>query len=203
MDARGRADAVGQGSSQRSKQGVSQLGSPEWRAQLRDELSIELAGSGVMVEDVAVFPAGRRRLVRVTVARDISALDPADETTPVEPVTLDEIADVTRMLSATLDATEAMAQTPYTLEVSSPGVDQPLVTPAQLRRNVGRLVAVDLHEGAPVQGRLVGVGAEGIRLDGDRDTVVPFEAVARARVHVEFSRPDATPGAGPAAGKDS
>lgn len=202
MDTQG-ADAVGQGSSQRSKPGASRVGSPEWRAQMRHELSGELAGSGVVVEDVAVFPAGRRRLVRVTVARDISFLDPADETSSIEPVTLDEIADVTRVLSATLDVTEAMAQTPYTLEVSSPGVDQALVTPAQLRRNVGRLVVLDRHEGAPVQGRLVGVGAEGIRLDGDPDTVVPFEAVALARVQVEFSRPDAGPAAGPAAGKDS
>ena len=47
-------------------------------------------------------------------------------------VTLDDIADATREVSRVLDDTDAMGEQPYTLEVTSPGVDRPLTLPAPL-----------------------------------------------------------------------
>lgn len=170
---------------------------------LTQQVTQALQGSGVVVDEVVVQQAGRRRLVRVFVARDVEGLDPDDATSVVEPLTLDEIAGATRAVSDTLDASEAMGSGPYTLEVSSPGVDRPLGSPAQFRRNVGRLLTVGLTDGAPVTGRLVRVDADGVRLAGVRatdgapgraPTEDPLElgwpTIERATVQVEFSRPD-------------
>src|SRR5439155_892857 len=73
--------------------------------------------------------ARRRRLLRVVVDADGG-------------VDLDNIALVSREASARLDDTGAMGEAPYTLEVSSPGVDRPLTQPRHWRRAVGRLVRV-------------------------------------------------------------
>ncbi|HSP59653.1 MAG TPA: ribosome maturation factor RimP [Ornithinimicrobium sp.] len=170
---------------------------------LTQQVAETLQGSGVVVDEVVVQQAGRRRLVRVFVARDVDGLDPDDGTSTVEPLTLDEIAEATRAVSDTLDASDAMGNGPYTLEVSSPGVDRPLGSPAQFRRNVGRLLTVSRTDGAPVTGRLVRVDADGVRLedlragDGTSGREHPqdgleldWPTIERAAVQVEFSRPD-------------
>lgn len=164
---------------------------------LTQQVSSSLAGSGVVVDDLTVQPAGRRRLVRVFVARDVSSLAAEDTSSAVEPLSLDEIADATRRVSEALDGSDTMGEAPYTLEVSSVGVDRPLSSREHFRRNVGRLLTVDRAGDAPaVTGRLVDVRADGVALrvegasaDAGR-TDIPWEDVTRATVQVEFSRPD-------------
>lgn len=158
-------------------------------ATIRQEVGAALRGSGVDVEDVAIHPAGRRRLVRVTVARDLTDLDPTDQESPVEPATLDEVAEATRTVGDVLDASDVMGSAPYTLEVSTPGVDRPLTSPAQFRRNVGRLLEVRFADDTTSTARLVAAGPDGIRLESDPDRTIPLDQVDRALVQVEFTRP--------------
>src|SRR3954468_24237916 len=81
-----------------------------------------VAGAGYDLEELVVTPAGRRSVVRVVVDRD-------------EGVTLDDIADVSRAVSAALDDNDGdLGPTPYVLEVTSPGVDRPLTDPRHWRR---------------------------------------------------------------------
>ena len=91
---------------------------------IRPAVEGPLARLGLLVEDVAVTPAGKRRLVRVWIDRDVEAS--GDSTSPTPPLSLDEVADATRVVSEALDETDAMGEQPYTLEVTSPGVDRPL-----------------------------------------------------------------------------
>lgn len=161
---------------------------------IQDAAGAALEGSGVVVEDVAVHPAGKRRLVRIGVARDVSALPADDTTSPVEPLTLDEVAEASRAVGAALDDGDAMGAAPYTLEVTSLGVDHPLTTPAQFRRNVGRLVRVTLAgdgEADPVEGRVVAAGPDGIQLGDDvpeGQRLLPYDRISVGRVQVEFTR---------------
>lgn len=149
-----------------------------------------LAGSGVVVDEVSVQPAGRRRLVRVFLARDVADLPADDATSTVEPLTLDEVADATRTVSDALDADDAMGEAPYTLEVSSAGLDRPLVTAEQFRRNVGRLVTLTLSEGGTTTDRLTAVQDGTLTLAGDPHTPVRLDQVTKALVQVEFNRTD-------------
>ncbi|WP_122261543.1 ribosome maturation factor RimP [Ornithinimicrobium cerasi] len=151
-----------------------------------------LRGTGVVVDDATVQQAGRRRLVRVFLARDLSGLAADDVASPVDPLSLDEIAEATRAVSAGLDEAGVMGEAPYTLEVSSPGVDRPLLRRDHFRRNVGRLVTVTTAGGPELSGRVSGVGDGGVRLllDTHEETELPWADVVRGVVQVEFSRPE-------------
>ncbi len=146
----------------------------------REELVETLAGplreSGYDLEAVEVTPAGRRRLLRVAVDKDGG-------------VTMDEIAEATKAVSRMLDDSEVMGEQPYTLEVTSPGIDRPLTLPRHWRRNLDRLVAVQLVDGGKLTGRVVGSDEQQVTLEtagGKR--VVAIDDVAKALVQVEFNR---------------
>jgi ribosome maturation factor RimP len=150
---------------------------------------------GLVVEDVAVSQAGKRRQVRVLVDSDIAGLDPADTTSAVPALSLDTVADATRAVSDTLDADDVMGAEPYVLEVSSPGVGRALTSRDQLRRQVGRLVEVQHADGAET-GRLVEVGTDTLTLDvpatkkqAARTVNLDLDRVHRGTVQVEFNRP--------------
>ena len=145
--------------------------------QLRERLTPVVATAGYDLEDIVVSPAGKRRLVRITVDKDGG-------------VTLDECAEVSREVSAALDAADdVIGQQPYTLEVSSPGVSRPLTEPRHWRRSAGRLVKVTLADGSGVTGRVVasGDGSAQLDVDGSRREV-ELADVVRAVVQVELNR---------------
>lgn len=153
-----------------------------------------LAGTEVVVDAVEVQQAGRRRLVRIFLARDVSELPDDDATSPVEPLTLDEVAEATRAVSDALDPSDVMGEHPYTLEVSSAGLDRPLTTRDQFRRNVGRLVKITSTDGTTTTDRLTAVTSDGeadlITLAGAPHTPIPLTEVTKALVQVEFNRRD-------------
>ena len=156
-------------------------------------------GDDFTVAGVSVTPAGKRRVARITVERPVAD---AVGDTPVEPLTLDEIADATRLVSDALDSSDVMGSQPYTLEVSTPGTDRPLTEPVHFRRLVGRLVEVTLAD-RQVTGRVLATTADGVDLHvkGTKKTAphtqhIPFADITRAVAQVEFTRPDSTPAAG-------
>jgi len=162
--------------------------------EIRATLEPVLAPLGLVVEDVSVSPAGKRRVVRVLVDSDIADLDVADTTSAVPPLSLDAVADATRAVSDELDASDVMGQAPYVLEVSSPGVGRPLASRDQLRRQVGRLVEV-VHQGGTDTGRLTAVGSDSLTLEvaatkktPARHVTLDLDTVQRGTVQVEFKR---------------
>lgn len=159
---------------------------------LRELLGPVVEGLGYELDGLSVTPAGRRRVVRVTVDGDT-------------PVDLDTVADISRALGSALDDANALGSTAYVLEVGSPGVERPLTEARHWRRAVGRLVEVSppAGAGAAFTGRLVAVAETSVTLDVEGVTrEVGWSAIDRARVHVEFRRPDGPPGADGAAGAE-
>ena len=110
-----------------------------------------VAAAGMDLEAVRMTVAGRRRLLRVVVDSDHG-------------VSLDDAADVSREISAVLDAGNVLGDVPYTLEVSSPGVDRPLTEPRHWRRARGRLVRVKVTGEGAVEGRVLAADADGVTL---------------------------------------
>ena len=151
------------------------------RQRVRDALQPVVAGAGYDLEDVAITTAGRRSVVRVIVDRDGG-------------VDLDAVADVSRAVSETLDQVAVMGETPYVLEVSSPGVDRPLTQPRHWRRAVGRLVLVPLTEGGSLTGRVLAAGDETVTFDIDgTERAVGYPELGAGRVQVEFARGEVSP----------
>ncbi|MFU8871247.1 ribosome maturation factor RimP [Micromonospora sp. SL4-19] len=163
------------------------------RARLREVIEPVVAAAGYDLEDLSVSRAGRRHVVRVIVDADGG-------------INLDAVADVSRAVSAALDAAEEaggdIVAGEYQLEVSSPGVDRPLTLPRHWRRNVGRLVKVTVRGGAGVPeqrtagdrqltGRVVEADDERVVLETDAGHVEhPYAELGPGRVQVEFSRLD-------------
>jgi ribosome maturation factor RimP len=147
-----------------------------------------VAAAGMDLESVRMSVAGRRRLLRVIVDSDHG-------------VSLDDAADVSREVSAVLDASDVLGEVPYTLEVSSPGVDRPLTEPRHWRRARGRLVKVKVAgAGAPqgrtgqvVLGRVLAADADGVMLDlTDSEQRFGYGELGAGAIQVEFGRiPDA------------
>jgi ribosome maturation factor RimP len=161
------------------------------RDRLRDVIAPVARDAGVDLEKVAVSRIGRRHSVQVVVDRD-------------EPLGLDAIAEVSRVVSDALDAAERGGATivpgEYVLEVSSPGVDRPLTEPRHWRRNVGRLVAVPIAAGGTVTGRVVAAGETEVTLDVDGATrELAYQRLGAGRVQVELRRLEADTGDEPAA----
>ena len=161
--------------------------SPANRDLLHALLVPTVAAAGYDLEDLEVAQAGRRGRIRLSIDKDGG-------------VTLDECAEVSRLVDEALEASEELGEAPYTLEVSSPGVSRPLTLPRHWRRNLGRLVEVSRRGAGPVTGRVQALedGEVVLDVDGERLRVVLAE-VAKARVQVEFSRATDRTGAGDAA----
>jgi ribosome maturation factor RimP len=141
-----------------------------------------LDAAGYDLEDLAVSRVGRRHLVRVVVDGD-------------DGVSLETVAELSREISAALDAAESASGEfmayEYQLEVSSPGVDRPLTEPRHWRRNRGRLVSVNVGE-RTVTGRITDAGPDEVVLDVDGTAeAVPYDRLGPGRVQIEFSRMDA------------
>jgi len=116
-------------------------------------------------------------------------------------ITLDTLSLATRLVSRELDHDDPIAGH-YTLEVTSPGLERPLRTPAHFRREVGKDVTVRLRDPQAdprrVQGRLVAADdrAATLLLDDGTERVIEFDAVDKARTVVEWD-PKPKPGKGP------
>ena len=153
------------------------------RMRLRGVIEPVVIAAGYDLEELTVSRAGRRHMVRVIVDGDAG-------------VSLDAVADVSRAVSRALDEAEEtggdLVAGEYQLEISSPGVDRPLIEARHWRRNVGRLVKVTVKVpgaapadlpatgGAGVTGQLTGrvldVDGEWVTLDleaGPRDATGP------------------------------
>jgi ribosome maturation factor RimP len=159
------------------------VGGPVDEGSVADVIHPVIAAAGMDLESVRVSAAGRRRLLRVVVDSD-------------QGVSLDDAAAISRKLSAVLDAAPVMGDFPYTLEVSSPGVDRPLTDPRHWRRAVGRLVQVTAADVGPISGRVLAADADEVTLDvgGDRRRF-GYAALGAGAVQVEFGRPQSELGA--------
>jgi len=122
-----------------------------------------------------VVTTGRRATVQIMAER-------IDD----NPMTVDDCALISRSVSALLDVADPIAGA-YTLEISSPGIDRPLVKPEDYDRFSGRQARIELSE--PIggrkrfRGRLLGIADGDIRLaTAGGEARLPIAAVARAKL---------------------
>lgn len=145
-------------------------------SRIREALGDPLAALDLDLEAVELTPAGRTRVLRIAVDKDGG-------------VTLDDIAEATRSVSGALDDSDLMGETAYTLEVTSRGVDRPLVEPRHWRRNHDRLVRATLSDGSELTGRIGASDDDGVTLDvSGTERRLAYDDIAKAMVQVEFNR---------------
>lgn len=101
-------------------------------------------------------------------------------------MTVDDCAAISRDISAILDVEDPLAGA-YTLEVSSPGIDRPLVKKQDYERFAGFEAKLETHRSIDgrkrFKGRLAGIEDDAVRIDCDGvEAAVPLAEIARAKL---------------------
>ena len=97
--------------------------------QISELVTPAVSDQGFYLEDVHVATPGSHRIVTCIVDGDAS-------------LNLDQVTTVSRVISELLDEAAFMGETPFTLEVTSPGVDRPLTQPRHFAKNIDRLLKI-------------------------------------------------------------
>ena len=138
--------------------------------------------AGYFLEDVHVVTPGNQRIVTCIVDGE-SALN------------LDQVTSASKIISGLLDEATFMGETPFTLEVTSPGIDRPLTLPRHFAKNVTRLLKVTLNDGNVVTGRITSSSESSVLLEvaekkASKEVSVELSDIKRAVVEIEFNRKD-------------
>jgi ribosome maturation factor RimP len=150
--------------------------------QISELVTPAVTQAGFYLEDVHVATPGSHRIVTCIVDGDSS-------------LNLDQVTTVSRVISELLDEATFMGETPFTLEVTSPGVDRPLTAPRHFKKNVDRLLKVIKVDGSEVIGRILSNTDQDVTLSvtakkESREEVVVLVDIKRAVVEIEFNRKD-------------
>ena len=157
-------------------------GAKELTEDLRAAAGQLLDGSSAFVLEVRVTP-GKTTRIRVIVDGDTG-------------VTIDDCARISRELNQRMEGLGLSGD--YNLEVTTPGVDQPLRVMRQFPKHIGRNLRLVTKEGREMKGKLLEVSAEGLRLvpepakaarktGPDPEPVgVPFSDIEKAFVLISF-----------------
>ena len=111
-------------------------------------------------------------------------------------ISIDRCAEVSRKVAHALEEEDAIDNA-YVLEVSSPGLDYPLSSLRQYKKNIGRSVKVTLLDEEQKKGELLEVTADhivvrekvkekGSKKMKEQDTNVPYESIKKTNVLVSF-----------------
>jgi ribosome maturation factor RimP len=148
---------------------------------LREKIKPVVEGENLELVDLEFSQGGAASVLRVYVDRSTG-------------VTVDQCADLSRKIGDLLDMDDLISGR-YRLEVSSPGLDRPLVNGADFKRKIGEIVKVFLKESVEGKTELVGeikdLKGENIVLqlgstepgqnEGKEETI-PLNKVAKARI---------------------
>jgi len=150
--------------------------------QISELVTPAVSDLGFYLEDVHVATPGSHRIVTCIVDGDAS-------------LNLDQVTSVSRVISELLDEAVFMGETPFTLEVTSPGVDRPLTQPRHFAKNVDRLLKVIKLDGSEVTGRILSNTDEDVTLTvtvkkETIEEVITLADIKRAVVEIEFNRKD-------------
>lgn len=150
--------------------------------QISELITPALQQAGYFLEDINVVSPGNHRIVTVIVDGE-SALN------------LDQVTVASKLVSELIDEASFMGETPFTLEVTSPGIDRPLTLPRHFAKNVTRLVKIIKSDGAVVTGRITSYTDADVTLavtekKETKEVIVALADIKRAVVEIEFNRKD-------------
>jgi ribosome maturation factor RimP len=148
--------------------------------QISELVTPAVSDLGFYLEDVHVATPGSHRIVTCIVDGDAS-------------LNLDQVTSVSRVISELLDEAAFMGETPFTLEVTSPGVDRPLTQPRHFAKNVDRLLKIITLDGSDVTGRILSNTDKDVTLTvtvkkETLEQTVSLTDIKRAVVEIEFNR---------------
>ena len=129
-----------------------------------------LEALGFYLEDVTIISAGRRSMLTVIVDSDTH-------------LSLDQVTSATKAIGEIVESVQSLGETPFTLEVTSPGLDHPLTKVRHWQKNINRLVKVVLLDGSEIKGRIKDVNEVSATVD---EKNINYSDIKRATLEIEF-----------------
>lgn len=150
--------------------------------QIAELITPALQEAGYYLEDINVVSPGNHRIVTVIVDGDAA-------------LNLDQVTVASKLVSELVDEAPFMGETPFTLEVTSPGIDRPLTLPRHFAKNVTRLLKIAQNDGVVVTGRITSnsdldVTLSVVEKKETKDVTILLADIKRAVVEIEFNRKD-------------
>ena len=150
--------------------------------QIAELITPALQEAGYYLEDINVVSPGNHRIVTVIVDGEAA-------------LNLDQVTVASKLVSELVDEAPFMGETPFTLEVTSPGIDRPLTLPRHFTKNVSRLLKVTQNDGVVVTGRITSntdldVTLSVVEKKVTKDVTILLADIKRAVVEIEFNRKD-------------
>ena len=139
---------------------------------ISDAVTPALSALGFYLEDVTITSAGRRSMLTIIVDGDTH-------------LSLDQVTSATKAIGEIVESIQSLGETPFTLEVTSPGLDRPLTKPRHWRKNIDRLVKVVLSDGKEIKGRIKAANEVSATVD---ENEIKFSDIKRASLEVEFKQ---------------
>lgn len=128
--------------------------------------------------EVQLLGKGKRTILRVYIDKEGG-------------VTLNDCEFFSRRFENILDVEDPI-EGPYTLEVSSPGINRPLKRAEDFRKNIGKMVRVITRQKIDSQsfflGKIIDVTGDSLRLqtrEGKKEIIIPIEIIDRANLEIE------------------
>ncbi|WP_315819523.1 ribosome maturation factor [Paraflavitalea speifideaquila] len=118
-------------------------------------------------------------------------------------ITIEKCISINRALYKKLEEAALFPGDDFSLEVSSPGLDEPLKMFRQYKKNTGRLVEVLLKDGIKVDGKLLEVQDQEIVVEETKgknkkkEVIVhrlPFDAIKSTKIQIVFNKAAHQPG---------
>ena len=139
---------------------------------ISDAVTPALSALGFYLEDVTITSAGRRSMLTIIVDGDTH-------------LSLDQVTSATKAIGEIVESIQSLGETPFTLEVTSPGLDRPLTKPRHWRKNIDRLVKIVLLDGKEIKGRIKVASENSATVD---ESEIKFSDIKRASLEVEFKQ---------------
>jgi ribosome maturation factor RimP len=108
---------------------------------------------------------------------------------------IDKCIKINRALYKIMEEMGMYPEGDFSLEVSSPGLDEPLKLLRQYKKNIGRDVEVTMNDEVKKEGKLTAVTTENITIEyaegkGKKAIVktdeIPFDAVKQTKIQIKF-----------------
>ena len=128
--------------------------------------------------------------IRIKPTNNIKVFIDADEG-----VILSDLIDYNRKLYRQLEESKIFPNDDFSLEVSSPGLDEPLKLFRQYKKNIGRFVEITLNDGARIEGKLLEATEDGVVVEIEtgkgkkkqtRQESFLFDQIKNTKIQIKF-----------------
>ena len=129
----------------------------------------------LFLEDVVITLAGKHSMLRILIDGETG-------------LSMDQVTEASFKISEIIDQLPEIGQTPFTLEVSTPGAEYPLTLPRHWFKNLNRLVSVTLLDGEKFVSRITSIENDQITFSDAKANITSAKIsdVKSAYVEIEF-----------------